>query len=70
MIKEAKRVQANAVIGIETTVKPFKGVHEMFMTGTAARCPKLPPEHARGSRLQRFDGRGTVESHEHGLCPA
>jgi uncharacterized protein YbjQ (UPF0145 family) len=46
MIKEAKQVQANAVIGIETTVKPFKGVHEMFMTGTAARCPTLPPEHA------------------------
>lgn len=42
MIKEAKQVQANAVIGIETSVKPFKGVHEMIMTGTAARANKLP----------------------------
>lgn len=46
MIKEAKQAKANAVIGIQTTVKPFKGVHEMFMTGTAARCAKLPAEHS------------------------
>ena len=44
MIDEAKEFEANAVVGIETTVKPFKGVHEMIMTGTAARCPKLPAE--------------------------
>jgi uncharacterized protein YbjQ (UPF0145 family) len=46
MIKEAKQAKANAVVGIETTVKPFQGVHEMVMTGTAARCAKLPAEHA------------------------
>jgi uncharacterized protein YbjQ (UPF0145 family) len=46
MVKEAKQAKANAVIGIETIVKPFKGVHEMLMTGTAARCAKLPAEHA------------------------
>jgi uncharacterized protein YbjQ (UPF0145 family) len=45
IVKEAKDVQANAVIGIETTVKPFKNVHEMIMTGTAARHKKLPAEH-------------------------
>lgn len=33
----------NAVIGIETHVLPFQGVHEMMMTGTACTHPKLPP---------------------------
>jgi uncharacterized protein YbjQ (UPF0145 family) len=46
IVKEARQVDANAVIGIQTTVKPFKGVHEMFMTGTAAHCAGLPEEHA------------------------
>jgi uncharacterized protein YbjQ (UPF0145 family) len=46
LVNEAKQVKANAVVGIQTAVKPFKGVHEMFMTGTAARCSKLPAEHA------------------------
>jgi uncharacterized protein YbjQ (UPF0145 family) len=44
MVKEAKAAKANAVVGIQTTVKPFQGVHEMVMTGTAARCSKLPAE--------------------------
>jgi uncharacterized protein YbjQ (UPF0145 family) len=47
IVKEARQAQANAVIGIQTTVKPFKGVHEMFMTGTAAHCANLPREHAK-----------------------
>ena len=42
---EAREVKANAVIGIETTVMPFQGVHEMMMTGTAARHPSLPEEY-------------------------
>jgi uncharacterized protein YbjQ (UPF0145 family) len=42
---EAREVKANAVIGIETTVMPFQGVHEMMMTGTAARHPSLPKEY-------------------------
>lgn len=33
----------NAVVGIETSVMPFQGVHEMMMTGTACVFPKLPP---------------------------
>ncbi len=47
MLKEAKQLEANAVIGIETTVKPFQGVHEMVMTGTASRMSKLPAEYAQ-----------------------
>jgi uncharacterized protein YbjQ (UPF0145 family) len=46
MIKEAKQAKANAVVGIQTIVKPFQGVHEMVMTGTAARCARLPAEHS------------------------
>ncbi len=46
IVEEAKQVKANAVIGIETTVKPFKGVHEMVMTGTAARWNKLPSDYS------------------------
>jgi len=44
---EAREVGANAVIGIETTVMPFQGVHEMMMTGTAARHPALPDEYTK-----------------------
>jgi uncharacterized protein YbjQ (UPF0145 family) len=42
--KEAASVGANAVLGIHTVVKPFQGVHEMMMTGTATFHPGLPPE--------------------------
>ncbi len=41
--KEARDAGANAVIGIETRIMPFKGVHEMLMLGTAASHPALPP---------------------------
>lgn len=41
--KEAREAGANAVIGIETRIMPFKGVHEMLMLGTAASHPALPP---------------------------
>ncbi len=40
---EAKAVGANAVVGIETRILPFRGVHEMLMLGTAAHNPALPP---------------------------
>jgi uncharacterized protein YbjQ (UPF0145 family) len=43
IVHEAQAVGANAVVGIETTVMPFQGVHEMMMMGTAARNPNLPP---------------------------
>jgi uncharacterized protein YbjQ (UPF0145 family) len=44
---EAREVEANAVIGIETTVMPFQGVHEMMMTGTAASHPSLPKKYSK-----------------------
>jgi uncharacterized protein YbjQ (UPF0145 family) len=40
-VKEAKRVGANAVVGIRTNVERFNGAHEMFMAGTAASHPAL-----------------------------
>jgi uncharacterized protein YbjQ (UPF0145 family) len=44
---EAREAEANAVIGIETTVMPFQGVHEMMMTGTAASHPSLPKKYSK-----------------------
>ncbi len=38
---EAKRVNANAVIGIETSIMPFLGAQEMIMIGTASIHPAL-----------------------------
>ncbi len=46
IVDEARTVGANAVVGIETRVCPFRGVHEMMMMGTASRHKKLPAEHA------------------------
>jgi uncharacterized protein YbjQ (UPF0145 family) len=44
MVDEAKEVGANSVVGIQTTVMPFRGIHEMMMTGTASRHLDLPRE--------------------------
>ncbi|MDE2293308.1 MAG: heavy metal-binding domain-containing protein, partial [Elusimicrobia bacterium] len=38
---EARQCGANAVVGVETTVTPFMGVHEMIMIGTASHHPVL-----------------------------
>jgi uncharacterized protein YbjQ (UPF0145 family) len=43
IVAEAQAVGANAVVGIETRVTPFRGVHEMLMLGTAAHHPALEP---------------------------
>jgi uncharacterized protein YbjQ (UPF0145 family) len=45
---EARAAGANAVVGIQTRIMPFQGVHEMFMMGTAARHPGLPASLAGG----------------------
>jgi len=42
IVNGARAVGANAVVGIETRIMPFKGVHEMLMMGTASRNPGLP----------------------------
>lgn len=39
---EARAAGANAVLGIETRIMPFKGIHEMLMLGTASYHPALP----------------------------
>ena len=46
VMADARSVGANAVVGIETRVMPFQGVHEMLMLGTAAFHPGLPPQFA------------------------
>jgi uncharacterized protein YbjQ (UPF0145 family) len=45
LVHEAKSVGANAVVGIETTIMPCQGIHEMMMTGTASRHPGLSREY-------------------------
>ena len=40
IVQEAQSVGANAVVGIETTVMPFQGVHEMLMMGTASHITR------------------------------
>lgn len=42
VVSEAANAGANAIVGIQTTVLPFQGVHEMMMMGTAAHNPALP----------------------------
>ncbi len=44
IVAEAKTVDANAVVGIETTILPFQsaGVQEMLMIGTSSHNPNLP----------------------------
>jgi len=46
-VKEARRVGANAVVGIRTNVMRFNGAHEMFMAGTAASHPALPAQYTQ-----------------------
>jgi uncharacterized protein YbjQ (UPF0145 family) len=49
---EARAAGANAVIGIETRIMPFRGVHEMLMLGTAAYHPALRSAPALGDAPQ------------------
>jgi len=44
---EASAAGANAVVGIETEIMPFRGVHEMLMLGTAAHNPALDARHSK-----------------------
>ena len=41
IIDEAKRRNANAVVGIETTIAPLLGAQEMMMVGTASYHPAI-----------------------------
>ncbi len=44
---EARNAGANSVIGIQTSIIPFKGMQEMVMIGTASHHPSLPPEYSQ-----------------------
>jgi uncharacterized protein YbjQ (UPF0145 family) len=41
IVDEAKRCNANAVVGIETTISPLLGTQEMIMIGTASHHPMI-----------------------------
>lgn len=42
IVTEARAAEANAVLGIQTSIVPFRGMQEMVMLGTASRHPALP----------------------------
>lgn len=44
---EARTAGANSVVGIRTSIIPFRGMQEMVMIGTASRHDALPAQHAR-----------------------
>lgn len=44
---EARDVNANAVVGIKTSIIPFQGMQEMLMIGTASRHPALPAQYSQ-----------------------
>ncbi|MCL9685150.1 heavy metal-binding domain-containing protein [Legionella maioricensis] len=46
IITHARMYNANAVLGIKTTVLPFGGVNEMLMIGTASHNPQLATDAA------------------------
>jgi len=41
IVADAKKAGGNCVLGLDTTVNPFQGAHEMVMRGTAAFHPQL-----------------------------
>jgi uncharacterized protein YbjQ (UPF0145 family) len=44
LVNHARSLDANAVVGVRTSVLHFAGFHEMYMTGTAALHPLLPEQ--------------------------
>ena len=44
--QDAKDAGANSVVGIQTSIIPFRGIQEMVMLGTASYHSGLPPEYA------------------------
>ena len=44
---DARATGANSVVGIRTSILPFRGMQEMMMLGTAAYHPALPPEYTQ-----------------------
>ncbi len=44
---EARTAGGNAVVGIQTSIIPFRGMQEMVMIGTASHHPALPPQYSQ-----------------------
>lgn len=44
--QDAKEAGANSVVGIQTSIIPFRGIQEMVMLGTASHHPSLPPQYS------------------------
>jgi uncharacterized protein YbjQ (UPF0145 family) len=52
----ALRAGANAVVGVRTHILEFSGMHEMYMTGTAAKHPLLPYDSHLGPATSDLTG--------------
>ncbi|KTD32875.1 hypothetical protein Lnau_2523 [Legionella nautarum] len=48
IVAHASSHNANAVLGIRTTILPFSGVNEMLMIGTASHNPQLSADNVNG----------------------
>lgn len=44
IIEHGKKHNANAIVGIQTTILPFAGTNEMLMIGTASRTSMMPTQ--------------------------
>jgi uncharacterized protein YbjQ (UPF0145 family) len=44
---EARQAGANSVVGIRTSIIPFRGIQEMVMIGTASHNQALPPQYSQ-----------------------
>lgn len=55
IIAHAKQHNANAVLGIQTTILPFSGVNEMLMIGTASQHPQLPSNEIISSDMTNIE---------------
>jgi uncharacterized protein YbjQ (UPF0145 family) len=53
---DAQSVGANAVVGIETSIIPFRGMQEMVMIGTASHHDVLPAMTRQAPGAQRMPG--------------
>lgn len=66
---DAAQYGANAVIGIETSVMPFQGVHEMMMIGTGCHHPALAALAAGGPVTSDLTAEETWNIAAMGMAP-
>lgn len=69
LVAQARQAGANAVVGVRTHVMRFSGMHEMYMTGTAALHPLLAPEAKKSPVSSDLTGEELWAMTQLGLAP-